>query len=223
MPKLNPYRPIIESYFRVPIRELFWQSSGIPGQPREHVIGPVSLKIWTLPDDNGVIEIGNRRWAVQYHPRSQWNNNADEFCSDYWVIGSNGKRHSYLLVGEDGSCATRSELSAHYQSEHIYSRNRVIKKRGQILDALKLENVDPANLDLHYVPLLEKPKGIHWTTWKRQEQMRVGYKFVPVKRPKKMRVKRFEKLLRYLNKNHKPKGKGEQTMAELDRVFGGGR
>src|SRR6266702_5912229 len=128
MPKLNPDRPIVEQYYRVPVRWLFWNSSGLPDTPTERVIGPARLKICTLPDNNGWIEVGNRRWAVQYHPRSQWNNSADEYCADYWVIGNNGKRHNYLLIAPDGHCATRSELNAHYHSEHVFSRNRAIKK-----------------------------------------------------------------------------------------------
>src|SRR5207248_5248790 len=98
MPRLNPNHPIIESYYRVPIRWLFHNSSGRPDQPTEHVIGPVSLIVRTLPDSNGQIEFRGRKWFVQYHPRSNWNNDHGEFCADYWVVGANGLRHRYLLI-----------------------------------------------------------------------------------------------------------------------------
>jgi hypothetical protein len=220
MPKLNPNRPIIEDYYRMPVRELFWNSSGIPGQPTEQVHGPVRLKVWTTPDENGWIEFGNRRWRVQYHPRSQWNNKYDEFCADYWVIGKNGKRHRYLLIAEDGShCATRSELNAHYDSSHIFSPNRIIKRRRAILDELELTRIDAADLDLVYVPMREKPKYMRWTRWEQKQAILHGPDVVLVRRPGKMRIKRMMKLLRYLNKPHRGKGDGKDTVAELDRLF----
>jgi hypothetical protein len=192
----------------------------MPGQPTEQVIGPICLRVWTTADNNGWIEAGNRRWRVQYHPRSRWRNKYDEYCADYWIIGSNGKRHSQILIAPDGShCTTRSELNAHYQSSHTFSPNRIIKRRRQILDELELTRVDAANLDLHFVPLLEKPKGIHWKTWQQREQIRLGYEFVPVRKPEGMRIKRLQKLIRYLNKHHKPKGTGTDTIAEIDRLF----
>jgi hypothetical protein len=208
MPKLNPNRPIVERYFRVPIRELFWNSSGIIGQTTEHRIGPVCLKIWTLADDNGVIEWANggRRWPVQYHPRSQWRWNDAEYCADYWVIGSNGKRHRYLLVAPDGShVATRTELSSHYHCSHIKSTKRRIRRRREILAELLLNN-PPENLDLKYIELRNKPKGMGWNIWTQREQARLGHDFVLVRRVAGMSQDRFQKLLRKLNRVHRKGG-----------------
>ncbi len=97
---------------------------------------------------------------MQYYPKNNWLYGSDEYAADYWVIGRNGKRHSYLLVAPDGSHAgTISELGAHYQSSHIFSPNRVIEKRREILNELEL-NVDAANLNLRFVPVTDKPKGM---------------------------------------------------------------
>jgi hypothetical protein len=227
MPRLNPNRVIIEDYYRMPIRELFWNSSGIPGQVTEQVHGPVCLKIWTTPDDNGWIEFGDRRWRVQYHPRSQWNNTKyQEYCADYWVIGRNGKRHNYLLIAPDGShCATRSELTAHYRSSHVFSPHRILKRRREILDELELTNIDASGLNLHFVPSLNNPTGVHWKTGERRQQRLLGHDFVLVRRPKgkrpgtHMRTARFKKLLAYLNKPHRGKGDGKDRIAEIDRLF----
>src|SRR5438105_4687068 len=148
-------RAIIESYYRAPIRWLFHNSSGLPDKPTEHVIGPARLIVRTLPDNNGIIEIGDRRWAVQYHPRSNWLNAHDEYCADYWVIGRNGKRHRDLLVAPDGShVGTISELGAHYWSSHIFSPTRVIRRRRKILQELGL-TADAGNMNLHYLPLTD--------------------------------------------------------------------
>jgi hypothetical protein len=202
MPKLNPSRPIVEQYYRVPVRELFWNSTGTPGKPTEHVVGPVCLRVWTNSGNNGVIEIGSRRWLVQYHPRSRWRNDYDEYCADYWVIGTTGKRHRYLLIAPDGSeCGTVSELGAHYQSSHIYSPNRIKSKRQAIFDELGLRN-GPGDFAIRYIPLsdTDKPKGMWRKTWERQQKaMMVGGGSVLVKKPPEMRLSRFHKLLRYLN------------------------
>jgi hypothetical protein len=207
MPKLNPNRRIVEQYYRVPIRELFWNSSGTPDKPTEHVSGPVCLQVWTNSDNNGMIEIRGRRWLVQYHPRSRWRNGYDEYCADYWVIGKNGKRHRYLLIAPDGSeCGTVSELGAHYRSSHIYSPNRIRRKRQAILDELGLRN-DPGNFGLRYVTLsnTKKPTRMRWKTWRRNQEMLYGTDVVLVQRPPTMRPKRLDRLLTYLNRQ-RPEG-----------------
>ncbi len=141
MPKLNPNRPIIEQFYRMPIRDLML---GCTDQPTEQVIGPTRLKTWTTADNNGWIEAGNKRWRVHYYPRSRWNNAWDEYCAIYMITGRNGKRHRYLLISPDGSyIGTQSDLDAHYQSSHTFSPNRVIKKRRQILDELGLTKIVP--------------------------------------------------------------------------------
>lgn len=224
MPKLNPNRLMIEQFYKITIRSLFWNSTGT-SQPTANNEGPVPIKVWTTSDNNGIIEINNRQWKVLYHPRSDWNNNRDEYCADYWVVGKNGRKHRMILISPDGSyVGTRSELQANYQSEHIFSAKRRITRRKDTLkelfpfsDTARI-SAYATNLNLRFVPIsLDKPWYMHWKTWARKQQLIFGPEFVLVRRPRGMRTKRFMMLLSYLNKPHKPKSKREDTLAQIDR------
>jgi hypothetical protein len=228
MPKLNPNRFIIEQFYKITIRSLFWNSTGT-SQPTTNTAGAVPITVWTNSDNNGVIQINGRQWIVQYRSRSDWNNHYDEFCSDYLVIGRNGKKHNRLLISPDGSyVGTRSELKANYRSEHIFSAKRRVTRRKETLKALfpfsdaARINAYATNLNLHFVPIsLDKPWYMHWTTWMKKQQLKLGPEFVVVRQPKGVRTKKFQKLLSYLNKQFQPKAKGEDTLADIDRIFGG--
>jgi hypothetical protein len=195
-------RNLIEAYYRVPVRELFLKSSGVPGRPETEVVAGVPIKYWTRADEHGVIEAHGKSWFVQYQPRSQWRNEYGEFCASYYVHSSTGERHRFLLVAEDSSqIGTRSEIQIRYYSERRQRTPHRIQKRAKIIRELML-NTKPDDLTLKYVAMPPKPKGRHLRSWERKVRRRIGWRYVVVRKPYLMYSVRFEKLLRELNRHH---------------------
>jgi hypothetical protein len=219
---LNPHRRIVEQYDRISVKSLFWAASGIPGQPTTFNDTPIPITVFMTPDNNGIIQVGTQQWPVQYIPKKRWPN-WEEYCVDYFLVGRDGKRARYLLIAPDGSHAgTISELGAHYRSSHKFSPNRVLKRRREIVRELLL-NSDAADLTLHYIEMPPKPYNqMRPGRWRREVQARYGHGVVLVDKPWGMQKKKFMKMLAYLNRPHKPKGKGTETLREMDRLFAPG-
>jgi hypothetical protein len=213
-------RPLLEEFDRIPVKSLFLGSDGIPGRVNVKYVSGVEIRYWTDSDDNGVIEAGGKSWFAEYVPRSRWSSDrpgysVDEFFAHY-LLHANGKRHCDLLVGENGLVGTRTELRPIYHSQRIYCPKTRIGKRAAIIRRLMLNN-RPDDLSLVYVPMPKNPKHIHRDTWERRCQRELGQKqIVPVRKPYGMHIKQFKKMLRHLNKPHRPRNKGD--VGELDSL-----
>jgi hypothetical protein len=215
---------LVEEYSVLSVKELFLRSSGTVGHVDVYDAGGVAtLRYWTRSDDNGMIEANGRQWFVEYIPRSTWPDNRGEYYADYLVHSpSTRQRHRYLLIAEDGRVCTRSELSPRYYSERRQRKPRRIAKRAAIIRVLML-NTRPNDMTLYFIPMPSKPsQQKRWKYWEKEVRRKLGWQYVPVRRPYGMRQREFMRLLGELNKHHygRKRGKDAKTKRELDRLFG---
>jgi hypothetical protein len=113
-----------------------------------------------LSDRGSFIEISGQRWALVPFLRKNVRG------VEWFVQGTDGRRHRHLLVAPDGRVGIRPELGARYRSEIMWTGKRLAHRRHKVIEKLA-GKTDFQWVRDHptYVP--DRPKRTRRTTYRR--------------------------------------------------------